>query len=957
MSTEFDLRKKRPPPIIIPAVPAFAARRQAAHIQTDNHEQRERQQQQQRQQAVTKNSSSSAQQAPEAASSSLTWPLEHDRTCFPLPNSGSQKSRTSAMTNLTDLMGQARMSPPKSEGGTNSTTRSKPSTRSRQSAQSAQAYLESLDGDSRTSRAKIEARTEQHVLKMSGQVPPTPLANTVGDNEVLILTTDLRKQCRAASEEHQQQPPHQEVIKSPKKKLFGMQLPNFGRSSTPVPAMPSKAAQVLGQAPRNPTKVVVRPLKPAGPFKTPTKAPRCDTAKSLPAKLVNPDSSTRSHHTGTARPIPDVNRRPPPRIEEQPSNSPPEAPALNSSFDSGPPTPPAKDTPPDVRAAPVEPTSPLRRTAPSNRLRESYGADGNAVGQLRLLDFALSPSRTKSYASDNAGQSPTKRIPSTADDYKRLIAGQPQFWPSPTRDNRPSEVEDESLPSVRGQSEGEPEVVVKDFGQQDQPTGGGVLSSRLSGPPQFPLLTGRKSEDYPYQYSDRGSLHYSPLPPRFYSPSNRSVQDFAAGETPSKNSDTTRFLCTITSKGNLGHLRADSSNGSIEMVYQGDATDIDPQSSTGRLIHHGDQTTTLQRDDSELATRVMQELRVGEQASHPLGPNGSHGQLHFDPSSSRLTEILNGIGPQRDDSQSRFQPNCPSAVPSPLHRGPPHVVTMQSVLPRLNSSGLVSAVGPSKSIDDHFYMTNEHLDVVGKSSWDQIETLKKELCETVSTKHGQLVSTVEKHMQDVRMQMDSVKEKTNGTAEQGHKMHTRLEQLFDFIRDDVMGALAAQDQKTVSLEQSVKELQKAVQSMQKTMEQKQADAKTSQPAPQSTGSPFPPRPQASLAGYYANMSESSREGQAPLSHVPDRNSSFFAYDGHNDTRAGYGGNLGQNWPPRPAYQGRNGREDRSYSGSSPYQFANNAAHGGQLGNGYNGGSYSPYSPAEPHHGFHAGPAK
>jgi hypothetical protein len=76
-------------------------------------------------------------------------------------------------------MEESRASPRKSDQGSTtakSTTRSRHSERSHHSATAtAQAQLEVLDEDERTSRAKIEARGEAHLFKVTGQVPPTPM--------------------------------------------------------------------------------------------------------------------------------------------------------------------------------------------------------------------------------------------------------------------------------------------------------------------------------------------------------------------------------------------------------------------------------------------------------------------------------------------------------------------------------------------------------------------------------------------------------------------------------------------------------------------------------------------------------------------------------------------------------------------------------------------------------------
>jgi hypothetical protein len=165
MSDIPDDQKRRPPPIHIPPLQRHAPPIHASKSNTGG-----------QQQLALGNAPSLAQQGPRSASPSLTSPIEHGSSR--LPQSGSQKSRTSAITALNNLMDEARSSPRKSESGSaivGSTTRSKHSARSRQSASSAQAQLEALGDDERTSRGKIEARTERNLFKMTGQIPPTPI--------------------------------------------------------------------------------------------------------------------------------------------------------------------------------------------------------------------------------------------------------------------------------------------------------------------------------------------------------------------------------------------------------------------------------------------------------------------------------------------------------------------------------------------------------------------------------------------------------------------------------------------------------------------------------------------------------------------------------------------------------------------------------------------------------------
>lgn len=170
MSDTTEDLKKRPPPIQIPPLPRRVPAVHASRPSTGG--------QQQQQQPVPRNASSSTQQGQRSASTPLTSPLDHDVP--PLPPSGSQKSRTSALNALHNLMEEARGSPRKSEHGsviTRSSTRTKRSVRSRGSAQSGQMPPEGQENDQRTMRGRIEAQTEQNLFKMTGQVPPTPIAS------------------------------------------------------------------------------------------------------------------------------------------------------------------------------------------------------------------------------------------------------------------------------------------------------------------------------------------------------------------------------------------------------------------------------------------------------------------------------------------------------------------------------------------------------------------------------------------------------------------------------------------------------------------------------------------------------------------------------------------------------------------------------------------------------------
>jgi hypothetical protein len=180
-----DNQRKRPPPIKVPLTYISPRYLHASPTKNGGIPQQDQQPGQQQKQTVSRNASSSTQQGPRSAKSELTsssaFSSEHGDSRA--PNSGSQRSRASALATLSTMMDQARASPRKSETGKSetgstrvkSTTRSKHSVRSQHSAKSSEAPVEGTDNDERTSRAKIEARSERNLFKMTGQVPPTPM--------------------------------------------------------------------------------------------------------------------------------------------------------------------------------------------------------------------------------------------------------------------------------------------------------------------------------------------------------------------------------------------------------------------------------------------------------------------------------------------------------------------------------------------------------------------------------------------------------------------------------------------------------------------------------------------------------------------------------------------------------------------------------------------------------------
>jgi hypothetical protein len=409
-------------------------------------------------------------------------------------------------------------------------------------------------------------------------------------------------------------------------------------------------------------------------------------------------------------------------------------------------------------------------------------------------------------------------------------------------------------------------------------------------------------------------------------------------------SDHGRLLYTVAATTPVFQLHQDSSNDSIEIVFQGNRNDIDPDSPTGRMLNGKAQEplTPQANNEAQPAVRNMQEPRLSHEQDLPSRPNGIVDLVQPDQSSSRLTDMLHGVSPGRDNFDAQFQPHCPSAVPSPLHKAPVPMTPSASVRNAFASCG---APRTPQTINDHFFMTNEHLDVVAKSTYDWIDKLKMELQTSSNDRQMQLVETIDKHFEDIKKQVVLANEKADRNVENGHTSHAKLDSLFDFVRHDVVDAMEAQDRKVTSLVQGVQELQKSMQNLQKMLEQKMFNFTTGQQ--QNATIPLPQHgPQPYLTNYYGNMTEPSREGPP---HMPNNG---IVQGAHNDSRAGFGNNYGQQWGPRSGYRSSN--EDRApYSGTNPYHFANSggiASNGGQYNNGPQGGGYnlSPSPPDQPY---------
>ncbi|KAL6704214.1 hypothetical protein ACN47E_008471 [Coniothyrium glycines] len=906
MATQDNEHRRRPPPINIPPLPLPQAAPTADTSATVSQPWQNTRSQPHRR--SVKDAPNTTQQGPRSSGNTpLTSPLEQGISRP--PHTGSSKSRTSAMTTLSSLVDHARTSPRKSESSTaansqrGSTAQSRYSSRTQHNTTTTQAQLEVFE--EKTSRGRIESRSERNFFKLTGQVPPTPTDGTNNEDDVYIRTEDFRNQCRAASEERH--PHRDEPTKSPKKKLFSNIRNPFAKTANSVAAtaaMPSKAAQVLGTSARRRHVVQPRPIKSAQSTGTPTKIRRSGTAKSLPPKVVDSEDYSRRHH-----------RRGSTQRQRDAENTPP-VPQVNCSFETTvPPTPPAKDTPPESRSMHA-PSSPLRRAAPAQDLRESYDTYLDKGMKLRFPAFALSPSPSCMNNEQRAGgTSPTKFRPYTAEDYSKLI-------------------EDCEYPLSPSKS---------------------IEALQLAVPELWKALS---------HEGKRTSRFLSPLPPRFYSPSNRSVRLFAEGESPSKNSDTSRLLFSIPPKSNLLQLREDSKNGSIEMMFQGDATDIDPQSATAELAtgSHQEQLSPAPVDEEKLASHVQQDSCATEQREHsPIKYDRPGGPQHDQPS-SRLTDMLRGVNLRGGAYEVDFEPKCPSAVPSPLHKMQMHHTPLPPDLRHCVPFSPPVMPPTPKHIDDHFFMTNEHLDVVGKTTWDLLEGLNRQQLDTMTLKHDRLMATIETKAEDIRSQVNTVNEKADRAAERQNNIQNDLEKILSLVKTEVSSAFAMQEKRTSQMEAQIKELRATVMDLLKLLEQKCKDSRVNvQPASESLPghTSAPPglgplplhRSQPSLTGYYGNTPDFGRENAPPM----PQEGLLTPTDAPGDARAGYSSDYGSQHWARPAYSNRNSRNPYS-AGTNPYHFANGGGYSVGYSGGHYGSNFGPNSPDQ-YNGFNHNASK
>lgn len=248
-------------------------------------------------------------------------------------------------------------------------------------------------------------------------------------------------------------------------------------------------------------------------------------------------------------------------------------------------------------------------------------------------------------------------------------------------------------------------------------------------------------------------------------------------------------------------------------------------------------------------------------------------------------------------------------------------------------------------------MTNEHLDVVGKTTYDTLDMFSRKQITTANAKHEQLLSRLDNHVEGLQSQINMVNGKTDDALDQTHNINRKLDQLEKFIRDEVINAMEDQKNKAVAVEVSLKDMQKAIAHMQQTMEKLNESGRFSH---HQAANALPISGATTLMSHAAtshhsqpalnNYYDASRDEQSPMPPLQHRNASDN-YDIHGAQRGNYSANWqSQAWSGRPAYHGRNKGDTSSYAGTNPYQYDN----GGSYMNSYPSNYYSPASPGQPY---------
>jgi hypothetical protein len=422
-----------------------------------------------------------------------------------------------------------------------------------------------------------------------------------------------------------------------------------------------------------------------------------------------------------------------------------------------------------------------------------------------------------------------------------------------------------------------------------------------------------------------------------------------------------------------------SRSASIEVAFQGEASEIDADSSTKRMIEAAVQqaaatTTTpaptsavspakLNSGDSRLAMHIRMGLR-GEDSSEPHEPPGPAGtnphNLHADQSSSRLTDMLNGVSPSKAGYNDDFYASYPSALPSPLNNmvGPHMPPFASGVFPPFPSgtdptSPPESSLGllpDGSNILTHFYMCNQHIDTTGRILFDEVVKARKATIKAGDDKQDTTISILEERFNDIKVLINSVGEKVDHVSERNQTVNSKMDRLLDFIKADVVAPLATQIKKNAEMESNIKALQSTVHDLQKSVETRSSIS--SPPSMYPAGLPQN-RSQPSLAGFYDFTSDTTRDNQNRMASTQESRSDGRSRNGTNNNHGGHWG--GYRFPAA----GRDNKEENyAFPSGNPFHPLNGGqfnSNGTSYANGYNG--YYPNVPNDHSFNYNSGASK
>jgi hypothetical protein len=385
----------------------------------------------------------------------------------------------------------------------------------------------------------------------------------------------------------------------------------------------------------------------------------------------------------------------------------------------------------------------------------------------------------------------------------------------------------------------------------------------------------------------------------------------------------------------------DPNGGDIGVVLKGAASKLDHNSNLSKMVNATAQESIPPHKNDEPRLSLAREPQGnGDQFS---GRVGRSGYLQPEQSSSRLTDILGRVSPSNADFNHDFFANCPSAVPSPLHRMPGQQTPDQQV-PDQQHVPHPMMMGPSPGPTgtphsltwaQHFHMTNEHIDVSGRTLYDFVAGCNIEQIVTSNSKHDKTSAILEERFNDIKLHLDSVNNEVDRAHDQTHSINEKLDKLLDYIKVEVVEPLTVQSKKTADMETSIKALQKSMFDLEQSVEAKSNLAPGPGPGPSAHAQyPLPHhRSQPSLVGgLYDSPNDVNQIGSSRLASIQEAtNSGRFRY---------------QNWN-RSQTNARENNKDMQHhfttaantynNGASNYGGANSGG-GGYMG-GYPGYSY------------------